>query len=265
MSITKKLAIINVLVFVGTIIMNTLANLLPINNLTTGEVSELYPNLFTPAGITFSIWGLIYTLLGIFTVYQFIIAFRTRAEEITFVDEIGIWNAVLGLGNMLWILAWHYLLIGTSVIIMLIMLFSLIMIYLRLHIGRGKKKKLEVFLVHINFSIYLGWISIATIANITAFLVAINWQGFGISPVIWTLVVMSVGILLALLFIYLHGDIFYALVVNWALLGIYLKRTAEGTSAIRPIITLSILGIIIITFAVILAFIKKRVYIFETR
>ncbi|MCC5909793.1 MAG: tryptophan-rich sensory protein [Clostridiaceae bacterium] len=264
MNSTRKLAIFNVAVFIGTVVMNVLANLLPINNLTTGEVADLYPNLFTPAGITFSIWGLIYTLLGIFTVYQLVVAFRAKEGTETFVDRIGIWNIVLGIGNMLWILVWHYTYVGISVIIMLIMLISLITIYKRLGIGRKNKPKTEVFLVHINFSVYLGWISIATIANITAFLVAIDWNGFGVSPVIWTIIVMTVGIVLGLLFIFLHRDIFYALVIDWALLGIYLKRTAEGTAAIRPIISWSIIGMIIITVAILIAILKKRVYIFKT-
>ena len=139
------------------------------------------------------IWGLIYILLGIFTVYQLIVSFRAHPRVATFVDEIGIWNAVLGVGG------------------------------------------------------------------------AKNWQGFGISPVIWTLVVMTIGILLGLLFIYLHRDIFYALVVNWALFGIYLKRVAEGTAGTGPIITWSIIGIIILTLVIILAFIRRHVYVFNGR
>jgi len=262
MNSTKRLAIFNLLVFIGTVVMNILANLLPLNDLTTGEVSALYPNLFTPAPITFSIWGLIYTLLGIFTVYQLIVAFKAKEGTETFVDRIGIWNIVLGLGNMLWILAWHYLYVGLSVIIMLIMLISLIIIYRNLGIGHTVKDKLEVFLVHINFSIYLGWISIATIANITAFLVSINWNGLGISSKIWTVIVMTVGIVLGLLFIYLYRDIFYALVIDWALLGIYLQRTAEGTALIPSIILWATAGMIIITLAVIIAILRKWVYIF---
>ncbi|SDJ96805.1 hypothetical protein [Natronincola ferrireducens] len=261
MNYTRKLALLNVLAFLGTIIMNLLANLLPINNITTGEVAALYPNLFTPAAITFSIWGLIYTLLGIFTVYQLIVAFKPQETAKTFVDRIGLWNFVLGIGNMLWILAWHYQYIGISVIIMLIMLTSLIIIYRRLGIGKTSKKKAEVLLVDINFSVYLGWISIATIANITTFLVAINWDGFGISPVVWTIIVMTVGVVLGLLFILLYRDIFYALVVDWALLGIYLKRTAEETVAVRPIISWSIIGMIIISLAILVAIMKRRVYI----
>lgn len=260
MNYTKKLAIFNLLVFIGTIIMNALANVLPINGITTGEISDLYPNLFVPAGITFSIWGIIYTLLGIFTVYQLIVAFNSKDGEETFVNKIGIWNIVLGIGNMIWILVWHYTYVGLSVIIMISMLISLIIIYKRLDIGKAVKKKSEVFLVDITFSIYLGWISIATIANITAFLVDINWYGFGIAPEIWTVVLMTVGIILGLIFVYFYKDIFYALVIDWALLGIYLKRTAEGTTAIRLVITWSIVSMIIISLAILLAIFKKRIY-----
>ena len=263
MNLTKKLAIFNVIIFIGTVIVNALANLIPINGITTGELSDLYPNLFVPAGITFSIWGLIYLLLGIFTVYQLLVAFKSKHSLNTFVDDIGIWNIVLGMGNMLWIFLWHYKYVGISVIVMIVMLLSLIVIYRKLQIGRGVRPKKERFLVHINFSIYLGWISIATIANITAFLVDINWNGFGISPSIWTVIVMSVGMILALIFNYHNKDIFYALVIDWAFLGIYLKRTAPGVEAVRLVITWSIIGMILLTAAIIYAIIKKRVYIFN--
>ncbi|MDR5658003.1 tryptophan-rich sensory protein [Serpentinicella sp. ANB-PHB4] len=259
----RVLSIFNLLVFIGTIVVNFLANQLPINNLTTGEISALYPNLFTPAGFTFSIWGLIYTLLGIFTVYQLIVAFNTKKKEQTFVDKIGIWNIILGIGNMSWIFAWHYLYIGTSVIIMLVMLISLIMIYRNLGIGKGSKPKKEIYFVFINFSVYLGWISIATIANITTFLVSIDWNGFGISQPFWTVIVMSIGIILGLLFIFKHNDIFYGLVINWALFGIYITRTSEGTVSIPSIIACSVIGIVIISICIIYALIRKSAYIFN--
>jgi len=263
MNLTKKLAILNVIIFISTVIVNALANLIPINGITTGELSDLYPNLFVPAGITFSIWGLIYLLLGIFTVYQLLIAFKSKYSLNSFVGDIGIWNIVLGIGNMLWIFLWHYKYVGISVIVMIVMLLSLIVIYRKLQIGQGVSSKKERLLVHINFSIYLGWISIATIANITAFLVDINWSGLGIAPSTWTVIVMSVGMILALIFIYHNKDVFYALVVNWAFLGIYLKRTAPGVEAVRLVITWSIIGMIVLTAVIIYAFINKRIYIFN--
>lgn len=265
MNYTKKLAIFNVIIFIGTIVVNVLANLLPINGITTGEVANLYPNLFTPASITFSIWGLIYLLLGIFTVYQLLVALKSKSYMTTFVDEIGIWNIVLGLANMLWIFSWHYQYIGLSVVIIIIMLISLIIICKKLEIGKGVSSKREVFLVHINFSVYLGWISIATIANITTFLVDINWNGLGIAPSTWTVMVMSVGMILGLIFIYKYEDVFYALVIDWAFLGIYLKRTASGVEPVPQVIISSIIGMIILTAAVVLAIIKRKIYIFKDK
>lgn len=263
MNTTKKLAIFNLLVFIGTVLVNVLANLLPIAGITTAQVSDLYPNLFVPAGITFSIWGLIYALLGIFTVYQLLVAFRAKGDGETFIDRIGIWNIVLGVGNMVWIFLWHYQLVGASVLVMLVMLVSLILIYRKLQIGKNKSKKREVFLVHINFSIYLGWISIATIANITAFLVAIDWDGLGIDPAWWTVGVISVGVLLALAYIAIYKDIFYALVVDWALLGIYLNSTAQGAVTERPVISATVIGMIVVTFFVIATLARGRVYVFD--
>ncbi|QUH27251.1 hypothetical protein HZR23_07295 [Serpentinicella alkaliphila] len=259
------IGILNVFIFIGTIVVNGLANIIPINNMTTGEVADLYPNLFVPAGITFSIWGLIYFLLGIFTVYQLYIAFKSNINTPSFVDKIGIWNIVLGLSNMMWILFWHYLFVSISVIIMLIMLLSLIIIYRRLQIGKGNSSQMEVLLVHINFSIYLGWISIATIANITAYLVDINWDGLGIPSSIWTLALMSVGVFLSLIFIYVYRDVFYALVVNWAYLGVYLKRTSPTVMPVRSVITWSIICIILLTTAIVFAVLKKRIYTLDEK
>ncbi|KAB3535738.1 hypothetical protein F8154_05410 [Alkaliphilus pronyensis] len=262
MSYIKKLAVFNCVAFIGTILINTLANLIPFNGLTTGELSALYPNLFVPAGITFSIWGVIYSLLGIFTAYQLIVAFKTKDSVVTFIHKIGYWNILLGVGNMLWVILWHYRYVGASVIIMVLMLISLIFIYNNLSIGRAAASKKEVFLVHINFSVYLGWISVATIANVTAFLVSINWQGFGIPEAIWTVILMVVSLALGLYFLHMRRDIFYSAVIAWAFIGIYLKRTAAGTEAVRSVITMSIIGISVLAILIILALLRKRAYIF---
>ena len=187
----KLIAILNIVAYVGTIVMNGLANALPINGYNTGQLSDLYPNKFVPAGLTFSIWGIIYLLLGVFVVYQAVVAFRSNPGTDNFVSRIGPWFLISSLANMAWIVAWHYRQVPLSLLIMLGILLSLIMIYQRLQVGLASAPGNEKFLVHLAFSIYLGWITVATIANVTTLLVDLGWDGFGISDVSWTVVVNS--------------------------------------------------------------------------
>lgn len=135
------LAVLNLTGFVGTVVVNALANILPINNITTGEVSDIYQNLFTPAGLTFSIWGLIYVLLGIFAVYQILPSTRRDPQKAEFIRSIGPWFFISSLANIGWIFAWHHQNIGLSLILMLVLLGSLLAIYLRLHIGKADAAK----------------------------------------------------------------------------------------------------------------------------
>lgn len=216
----KILSIFNLVFFIGIVIVNSLAVILPLNNKTIGELSDQYGNLFVPAGSTFSIWGVIYLLLAIFAIYQLVYAFRIKEQNSTFIEKIGWLFIFSSLMNMSWIFAWHYEMVLFSVLIMLVLLLSLIAIYVQLGIGRLEASKTEKYLVHLPFSVYLGWITIATIANITALLVDINWYRFGLSEPFWTVAVIIVGIIIGLIMIFNRKDIFYALVVDWALCGI---------------------------------------------
>src|SRR4030042_324851 len=173
------LSILNLIGFLGTLIVNGLASTLPLNNKTTGELSDQYPNLFVPAGLTFSIWGIIYILLAIFVIYQLISAIRKDTQTISFIDKIGVLFFITSIANIGWIFAWHYQVLPLSLILMLILLGTLIAIYLRLGIGQSNATKTEKYMVHLPFSVYLGWITIATIANTTALLVNIKWDRFG--------------------------------------------------------------------------------------
>ncbi|MFH1381718.1 MAG: tryptophan-rich sensory protein, partial [Chloroflexota bacterium] len=161
------LAIMNLIGFLGTVVVNGLSNALPLNGKTAGELSDQYPNLFVPAGLTFSIWGIIYILLAIFVIYGRIVAVKKDTQKSSFIENIGVLFFISCLANMGWIFAWHYEIVPLSVLIMLILLVTLIAIYLRLRIGRSDSSKTEKYLVHLPFSVYLGWITIATIANIT--------------------------------------------------------------------------------------------------
>jgi hypothetical protein len=254
-----SLSILNLLGFLGTVVVNALANILPINGVTTGELSDRYPNLFVPSGLTFAIWGLIYVLLGIFVIYQLIPSVRRDAQKVEFVRKIGPLFFVSCLANMGWIFAWQYQVVPLSLALMLILLGCLIAIYVRLNIGKSQATKTEKYLVHLPFSVYLGWIIIATIANVTALLVDMHWNTWGLGEQFWAVGVIIVGIAIALSVLFTRKDIYYCLVVDWALLGILIKRLSVLPLA-RSVVAVTIVGMVLITAAVIAQLIRKKVY-----
>lgn len=222
----NSIRIITAITFVIMVIVNGLANALPINGQTSGEVSDYYANLFAPAGYTFIIWGLIYVLLFAYTIYQLGIFRKNSNQNNTeLLDTIGIIFSISSIANAIWIFAWHYNVIWLSLILIIIMLVSLIAINREI-----KKKHLsfkEKLLVRLPFSIYFGWLTVATIANVTTFLVSINWNGFGISESIWTVIILAVGFLIATAAITRNRDIAYGLVVIWAYTGILVKHSSK--------------------------------------
>ncbi len=200
---------------------NGLANYLPLNGRSTGEISDLYPVLFTPAAYVFSIWGVIYLFLIGFVIYQ---AFHRQASN-PFLACIGGLFALTCVFNSLWIFAWHYDLISLSVIIMLALLFTLMLIYARLEQVHKPGKRGDRWLVRIPFSIYLAWISVATIANISVALYRAGWTGQPFGPEIWTLIMLAAATLLAAYFIIQKRDILFGLVFVWALVGIGIRQS----------------------------------------
>lgn len=225
----KTLSIINFLAFIGVVTVNALANILPVNGYNTGQVSAFYENLFVPAGFTFSIWGVIYLLLFAFSIFQLVSAFKDRYGEVN--QKIGLMYLISSIANITWIYLWHHLQIGTSLFVMLVILSSLFLIYYRLRIGVEKQSRAVKWFVHVPFSIYLGWISVATVANVSAFLVDAEWGGFGINPAIWAIIMVAVATALGGFVLLSRNDPFYALVIVWALFGIWANRFSEEPSA----------------------------------
>lgn len=220
----KPRQILNIIGLIYVLVVNTLANLLPLNNITTAEISDKIPSLFTPAGYVFSIWGLIYLLLIGFTIFQ---ALPSQKDN-PILERIGLWFFISCLFNGSWIFMWHYGLYGLSVVMMLGLLISLLGVYLRANIGKSQPRLIERLMIDIPFGVYLGWISVATIANIASLLIVIGWGGFGLLPVFWTVVVLIVGLLLGLAMIALRHEIAYPLVLIWAFFGI-IQAQSENT------------------------------------
>lgn len=232
-----------------TLVVNTLANSLPLNGLTTGEISDRFQVYFVPAGYVFSIWGVIYLGLIAFAIFQALPAQRENPR----LRATGWWIALGGLANSAWIFLWHYEQFPLTVIAMLVLLATLILTYLGLGIGRTKVSTAETWAVRVPFSIYLGWITVATVANVTSLLDYWNWNGFGIAPEVWMGIMLFAVLVIATLMAFSRRDVAYALVLLWALAGIGVKHAAVAAVAFP---TWIVFGLVAVTLAA--AFFLRR-------
>ena len=215
--------IVNSVTLVFTLLLNTLANALPLNGRTTGEISDGFDALFTPAGYVFGIWGLIYAGLIGFTVFQALPAQRHNPRVVA----TGWWVALSNMANGLWIVFWHYGLYPLTLLTMLVLLVALLVIYRRVYAPSPPAPDAATrWLVQRPFSLYLGWISVATIANAAVVLLWAGWDGAGV-PVLWTVLLIGVAALLSL---WLRDPI-YAGVIIWAVVGILVRQ-----SSLMPIV-----------------------------
>ncbi len=255
----------NSIAVIATIIVNALAVILPLNSKTTQELSDALPNLFVPAGITFSIWSIIYVFLIIFISYQILNLIKKDQFDMTYLEKIGGWFILASLANITWILLWHYEYITISLAAMILLFISLLMIYLRLNIGLSKAQLKEKIAVHTTISLYLGWITVATIANVTAVLVKLNVGELVLGQTTWTILVIAVATLITILVLLKRKDVIYSLVIIWAFLGIIIKRLADDpiygvqtNIAITATIAVIIIFIVIILEKTIPTINKKR-------
>ncbi|MCA1318577.1 tryptophan-rich sensory protein [Bacillus tianshenii] len=211
---------LNVIAFLLIVLVNYLSNALPLNGQTAGEISDRLNVLFTPAGYVFSIWGLIYLLLGVWVIRQFP---KNRRNLPIYQNTSGLFilSCIL---NSTWVVLWHYEFFVTTVAVMLSLLLTLIALFKKVQISDpGLFDRLP-------FSIYLGWVSVATIANISYVLVYLEWDGFGLSDVTWTIIMLVVATLLAIWFNMANRDRVYPLVFVWAFIGIGVKNMEAYTN-----------------------------------
>jgi hypothetical protein len=210
--------------YLAMISINALANILLINGVSTGEISNNYFNLFAPTGFTFSIWGIIYLMLGAYIIYQF---FGKNINN-RLIKIINIYFIISSILNILWIFAWHFNLIFFSVLLIILILVCLIKIA---NLIRQEKLLLkEKFFVSWPFSLYFAWITIATIANITTFLVSINWSGWGLADNIWTMVILIIGAFIGIVRMIWDKNFIYGLVFIWAYIGILFRHISDLNS-----------------------------------
>ncbi|MGD7046038.1 tryptophan-rich sensory protein [Jeotgalibacillus proteolyticus] len=243
---------VNLLALIAVIAVNALANILPINGQTTGEISDRLNVLFTPAGYVFSIWSLIYVLLFIWVVRGAFPSQRNR-DIYTRTSALFVASSVF---NITWILVWHYEFFIASVFVMLGLLGSLILLYLVI------QRNEPSFFDRLPFSVYLGWVSVATITNISYTLTYYEWDGFGLSPVLWAVIGLVVGTFLALWFRYTQRDWVYPLVFIWAYIGIAVKNQGTEPTVVFAAIALAV---VIVIGTVFLRKKKKKLSGFSTR
>jgi hypothetical protein len=233
--------IITWVLFLGVIAVNALANILPINGYNTGQISAFYPNAFVPAGFTFSIWGVIYLLLLFYTIgfTYYTLKQEQHPKAFIFIERINTYFLLTCIFNMSWIIAWHYLQIELSLVIMLLFLITLIQLFLKSNTIARDLTLSQRFILQTPFIVYLGWISVATIANTTALLVAYKWTALSIAPVYWSASMILIALLLAVLMLKKFKAVPFALVVTWALWGI---KASQGSvyPLIQSITTVSV-------------------------
>jgi translocator protein len=212
----------NLLSVILALTVNSLASTLPLNGQNTGEISDRFQVYFVPAGYVFSIWGLIYLGWIAFTIFQF----QPSQKESPRLRRLGYLFAISNIVNAAWLFCWHYNLFGLSMLVMLVLLGLLIASYLRLDVNRLSVSRSEYWCVDVLFSVYLGWITVATVANITDWLYYVRWDGFGISAQVWAVIMLAVASLLGLGMALTRRDVGYLAVLVWAFIGIAVKQTS---------------------------------------
>ena len=233
-----KIKILNILALGVVLLVNTLATTGTLGGVSTGELSDSYPSLFTPAGYVFGIWGLIYTLLVAFVIYQ-VLPGRNDPR----LERLGYLFALSCLFNSAWIFAWQYQQILLSWLLMLGILATLIRCYQILGGGRIRLSRLEDWTTRLPFSIYLGWITVATIANTTVLLLSIGFTGGSLAP-LFTLLVIAAAVGIGYLSLRWRGDRAFNLVLLWAFVGIAVKQWGA-----QPMVTTAALIAAVITIA----------------
>jgi hypothetical protein len=243
----KNSAIFNTIGYLVVIGVNVLAGLGLINGTTTSQVSEKYDNLFVPAGFTFSIWGVIYLALLGFIIYQLRLAFATGHEETLeqFMERMRGWWLISCMANSCWLFAWHYELMPLAILLMLTLLISLLAIHINFNIAAPGASRPVRWFIYIPFSLYLGWICVATVANTAALMVYAGWNGMSVAVTAILILVACTG---ATLLVVKRHNIVAGMVAIWAFYGIIAKRQSEVTTMALPVIIccLTAIGVVLI-------------------
>ena len=226
---------INIVALVFVLVMNSVSEAIPLNGQTSAQIANRLPIFFVPANYVFSIWGVIYALLIAFTIYQ---ALPSQREN-PYLRKMGYWFALTCVANGTWLVLFHYNQFALSMVAMIILLAALIVIYTRIEVGRGAVSNATRWCIQIPFSTYLGWITVATVANAAYVLYDAQWNGFGISGEVWAAIMLVVAAAITLTIVVTRRDIAYSAVLLWALVGIVVKQSGAplvaGTAVVVAI------------------------------
>jgi hypothetical protein len=258
----KALAIFNALSLLLHISVAYLTQAKMINQQDVGEISAKYESLFTPAGLTFGIWGLIYVTLSLLCLYHIIIAYKhdkphPANKELLRINGLFIF---VNLASAAWLIAWVNEQILLSVLLIFLQLFALMAIHHRLNMYDPLKPSGLKLATQFPLSIYLGWISVAAIANTSSYFTAMQWDGFGLPASQWVIIMISVTVLLASLMIFVRKNIHFALVIAWALYGIIIKRRSINADLYEPVIITAWAGIGIVLLLSLIRWIRNMGY-----
>jgi hypothetical protein len=241
------------------ITVNVLANTLPLNGRRTGEVSAAYQNLFTPAGLTFSIWSVIYLLLGLHVLYQLGLfrGSQPEGERTALLNQVGLLFSMSSVANIAWVFAWHYGMIPLSVVLIAVLLVSLILITSSLRLANLTAR--ERWFVSVPFSVYFGWTTVATVANITVLLVYLNWDNFGLADSTWAAIVVVAAMAIGVVTTLRNRDVAYGLVFIWAYVGILLRHTSiDGLDGRYPVVIGAVVASLLVFVAVETVVLRQR-------
>ncbi|MBV7530108.1 hypothetical protein [Chitinophaga sp. sic0106] len=256
----KNRSVFNSIAFVIMIAANVLAVKMPINGLTTAEVADRYPSLFAPAGFTFSIWSLIYLGLLAFTVCQQALAFTGSQEEMLryHMERMKHWFILSCILNAGWLFTWHYQLIPVAQLLMLLLFACLVKIHINFDIYNSSAPRKQKLFVQIPFSIYLGWIAVATLANFAALCAYADWFTSHQAQIKLTVVLIGIAALVSMYMVMYRNNILHALVSVWAFYGIMYKRQTIGLSDEYHIIYACIMGMGLIAITISWHLIRKQ-------
>lgn len=223
----KRLAVLNFLSLLLAVFVNYLAQTGAINNQTIGEVSSKYPSLFTPADFTFSIWIVIYIALFAFTGFMLHQAFSDKKKYVAFIRKSSFWFIITNIGNCLWVIAWLYEFTGMAVVLLFLILMKLVKIILNNNMERYDAPFKVIAFYWWPICLYSGWVTVACIANLASFLAEVGWDGGIFSHAEWTIIMISVTVVINIIMIYTRNMREFAAVGIWALFGIYAKHIGE--------------------------------------
>jgi len=230
----------NLAAFAFMVLLNVLSNALPINGQSMPEISANYPSLFTPAGFTFSIWGVIYLSLLVFVIFQALPAQRSSSRIVA----ISLYFKVNCVANALWIVAWHYDLLAISLLLMFVILATLFLIYRSLLRQIDSSTRLQHVALHLPFSLYTGWITVASIANVSVLQTHYKWDAAGLTVLQWTYVKLAIAGAIGAFAVLRLRDPVFVLVIAWAAYGISVMQSATPEIS-GAAMTLSLLALIL--------------------